>query len=91
MLNCCMREHVFQERGVTWAAAVATCAQVLMRVAGLGGVTALRSHDARCLRWHLHLDDSAANVVGFLLDLVMVATWGALMGLTVGMLSTLQN
>jgi hypothetical protein len=30
-----MHEHVFEEGGATWAAAVATCAQVLMRVVGL--------------------------------------------------------
>jgi hypothetical protein len=79
-----MRERVFDEGGATQAAAVATCAQVLIRVVGLVGVMALRSCDACCLRWHLRLDDSAANVVGLLLDLVMVAMWGALIGLTVG-------
>ncbi len=56
-----------------------------MRVVGLGGVMALRSRAAHHLRWHLHLDNSAANVVGLLLDLVIVATRGALIGLTVGM------
>ena len=55
-----------------------------MHVVGLGGVMALHSCDAHCLRWRLHLDDSAANVVGLLLDLVMVAMRDALMGLTVG-------
>jgi hypothetical protein len=79
-----MREHVFEEGGATWAAVVATCAQVLMCVVGLGGVTALCSCVACCLRWPLHLDNSAANVVGLLLDLVMVAMQGALIGLTVG-------
>jgi hypothetical protein len=78
-----MRERVFNEGGATWAAAVATCAQVLMRVVGLVGGTALRSCDARCLHWRLHLDNSATNVVGLLLDLVMVARRGALIGLTI--------
>ena len=55
-----------------------------MRVVGLIVVMALRSCEARCLRWHSHLDDSAANVEGLLLDLVMVAMQGALIGLTVG-------
>jgi hypothetical protein len=80
-----MRECVFEEGGATWAAAAATCAQILMPVVGLGGVTALRSRDAHCLCWRLHLDDSAANVVGLLLDLVMVATREVLIGLNVGM------
>jgi hypothetical protein len=48
-------------------------------------VMALRSREARCLRWCSHLDDSAANLEGLLLDPVMVATWGALIGLTLGM------
>jgi hypothetical protein len=78
-----MRERVFEERGATWAAAVATCAQVFMCVVGLVGVTALRSPDARCLRWQSCLDNSAANVVGLLLDLMMVAMRGALISLTV--------
>jgi hypothetical protein len=80
-----MRESVFKEGGATWAAAVATCAQVLMHVVGLGGVAAFRSHDASCLRWRLRLDDSAANMVGLQIDLVMVATRGTLVGLTLGM------
>jgi hypothetical protein len=80
-----MHEHMFEEGGVTRAAAVATCAQVLMRVVGLDGVTALHSCDAHRLCWHLHLDDSAANVLGSLLDSVMVAMRGALIGLTLGM------
>ncbi len=66
------------------AAAVATCAGVLMRVVGLVGGTVLRSRDARYLCWCLHLDDSAINVVSLRLDSVMVATRGALTGLTVG-------
>ncbi len=49
-----MRERVFKEGGATWAAAVATCAQVLMRVVGLVGSTALRSCDAHCLHYCLH-------------------------------------
>ncbi len=62
-----------------------------MRVVGLVGGTALHSCDARCLRWRLRLDDSAINVVGLQLDLVMVAMWGALIGLTVGiMVGTLR-
>ncbi len=86
-----MRERVFEEGGATRAAAVATCARVLLRVVGLIVVTALRSCEARCLHWHLHLDDSAANVEGLLLDPVMVAMCGALIGLTVGMsLGTLR-
>ncbi len=84
MPECCMRERVFEEGGAAHAAAVATCAQVLMHVVGLVGGTALRSRDARCLRWHLRLDDTAINVVGLRLDLVMVAMRGALIGLTVG-------
>ncbi len=56
-----------------------------MHVFGLGGVTALRSHAACCLLWRLRLDTSAASVVGLLLDLVMVAMRGALIGLTLGM------
>jgi hypothetical protein len=75
---------MLEEGGATRAAAVATCAQVHMRVVGLIVVPALRSRDAHCLR-HLHLEDSAANVEGLLLDPVMVATRGALIGLTVGM------
>ncbi len=55
-----------------------------MRVAGLVGVMALCSRDACCLRWRLHLDNSAANVVSLLLDSVMIATRGALIGLTIG-------
>jgi hypothetical protein len=74
MPDCCMRKHVFEERGATWAAAVATCAQVLMRVVGLIVVMVLHCRKARCLCWHSHLDDSAANVKGLLLDPVMVAT-----------------
>jgi hypothetical protein len=80
-----MHEHVFEERGVTWAAAVATWTQVLMRAVGLGGVTALCSCDSCCICWRLCLDDSATNVVGLLLDLVMVAMRGVLIGLTIGM------
>jgi hypothetical protein len=53
-------------------------------VVGLIGVTALRSCDACHLRWHLRLSDPAANKVGLLLDLVIVAMQGVLIGLTVG-------
>ncbi len=49
------------------------------------GVMALRSCDAHHLCWHLRLDAFAANVVGLLLDLVLVMMWGALIGLIVGM------
>ncbi len=83
--DSCMHERVFEEGGATRAAAVATCAQVLMRVFGLGGVMALRSHDACRLCWCFRLDDSAANVVGLLLDSVMIASRGTLIGLTGGM------
>jgi hypothetical protein len=69
-----MRERVFEEGGATWATAVATCAQVLMRVVGLVGGTALCSCDACCLHWCLHLDHSATDVVGLQLDSVMVAS-----------------
>jgi hypothetical protein len=79
-----MREHVFEEGGATQAAVVATCAQVLMCVVGLVKRMALRSCDACCLCWCSCLDNSAANVVSLLLDLVMVAPRGALIGLTVG-------
>jgi hypothetical protein len=83
-LECCMREHVFEEGGAACAAAVATCAQVLMRVVGLVGGTTLRSCDACHLQWRSRLDNSAINVVGLQLDLVMVATRGVLISLTVG-------
>jgi hypothetical protein len=85
MPNCHLREHVFEKGSATQAAAVATCAQVLMHVVGLIVVTALCSREVHCLRWHLRLDNSAANVEGLLLDPVMVASLGALIGLTVGM------
>jgi hypothetical protein len=78
-----MHERVFKERGATWAAAVATCACILMRVVGLVGVIALRSCDACCLRWQSHLDNSAANVVGLLLEMEMVVMQGMLIELTV--------
>jgi hypothetical protein len=55
-----------------------------MCVVGLVGVLALRSHVAHRLQWHLHLDNSAANVVGLRLGLMVVATRGGLMDLTVG-------
>ncbi len=91
MPECCMHERVFTEGGAACAAAVATCAQVLMRVVGLVGGTALCSRDAGCLPWRSRLDDSAINVVGLQLDLVVVATRGALIGLTVGiMVGTLR-
>jgi hypothetical protein len=85
MPDCHVRERVFEEGGVTWAAAVATCARILMRVVGLNVVTALRSCEVHRLRWRSCLDASAANVEGLLLDPVMVAMRGALIGLTVGM------
>ncbi len=43
MPNYHVHECVFKEGGVTQAAAVAICAQVLMCVVGLVGVTALHS------------------------------------------------
>jgi hypothetical protein len=55
-----------------------------MCVVGLVGVMALHSCDAHCLHWHLRLEYSAANVVGLLLDSVMVAMLGTLIGLSVG-------
>jgi hypothetical protein len=55
-----------------------------MRVVGLVGGTTLHCCDACRLHWRSRLDDSATNVIGLLLDLVMVATWGALIGLTLG-------
>jgi hypothetical protein len=79
-----MHERVFEEGGAARAAAVATCARVFMRVVGLVGGMGLRSRDAHRLRWRSHLEDYANNVVGLRLDLVMVATRGALTGLTVG-------
>jgi hypothetical protein len=92
MSDCRVREHVFEEGGATWAAAVATCAQVLMCVVWLIVVMALCSREAHCLRWRSCLDDSAANVEGLLLDPVMVVMRGALIGLTVGMsLGTLRT
>jgi hypothetical protein len=81
-----MRERVFKEGGVACAAAVATCAQVLMRVVGMVGRMVLRGRDACRLCWHLRLDDSAIIVVGLQLDLMMVAMQGALIGLTVGIM-----
>ncbi len=84
MPECRMRKRVFKEGGATRAAAVATCAQVLMRVVGLVGGMALRSCYACCLHWRSRLDNSATNAVGLQLDLVMVASWGALIGLPVG-------
>jgi hypothetical protein len=86
MPECCMREHVLAEGDAACTAAVATCAQVLMHVVGLVGGTALRSCDACCLHWRLHLDNSAINVVSLQLDLVVVAMRGALIGLTVGIM-----
>ncbi len=74
MPECCMHERVFTEGGAARAAAVATCARVLMHVVGLVGGTAWRSCDACCLHWCLHLDDSAINVVSLWQDLVVVAT-----------------
>jgi hypothetical protein len=38
------------------------------------------------MRWRLRLDDSAINVVSLRLDLVVVATQGALIGLIVGIM-----
>jgi hypothetical protein len=91
MPECCMRERMFEDGGAACAAAVATCAQVLMHVVGLVGGTALRGCNACCLGWRSCLDDSAINVVSLRLDLVMVATQGALIGLTVGiMVGTLR-
>ncbi len=61
---------------------------------GLVGVAELRRRScAACyLFWHLRLDNSAAYVVGLLLDLGIVATRGALIGLTLGMsVGTLGN
>jgi hypothetical protein len=81
-----MRERVFKEGGVARAAAVAACARVLMRVVGLVGGMALRGCDACRLCWRLRLDNSAINVVGLRLDSVMVATQGALISLTVGIM-----
>jgi hypothetical protein len=63
-----------KEGGAAHAAAVATCARVLMRVVGLVGGMALRSCDACRLHWRSRLDNFAINVVGSRLDLVMVAT-----------------
>jgi hypothetical protein len=56
-----------------------------MQVIGLIVVMALRRREAHHLCWHFCLDNSAANVESLLLDPVMVATWGALIDLTVGM------
>ncbi len=56
-----------------------------MHVVELVGVTTLRSCVACHLQWCLHLDNSAANVVGLLLGLVMVTMQGALIGLTAGL------
>jgi hypothetical protein len=55
-----------------------------MRVVGLVGGMALHGCDAHCLRWHSCLDNSAINVVGLRLDLLMVAMRGVLIGVTVG-------
>jgi hypothetical protein len=61
-------------------------AQVLMRVVELVGGMALHSHYAHRLRWRLHLDYSAINVVGLRLDSVVVARQGALIDLIVGIM-----
>jgi hypothetical protein len=82
----CMRERMFSEGGAACAAAVATCARVLMRVVEMVGGTSLHGRDACCLHWRLRLDNSAINVVGLRLDSVMVAMRGALIGLTVGIM-----
>jgi hypothetical protein len=79
-----MRERVFEEGSATRAAAVATCAQVCMRVVGLVAGTAVCSRDACCLRWRWLLDDSAIDGASLRLDLVMVASWGELIGMPVG-------
>ncbi len=86
MPDCRVRECVFNDGGATWAAAVVTCAQVLICVVGLVGVMALGSRVACHLQWHLHLDDLAGNVVGLLLGLMVVVTRGKLMDFTVGLL-----
>ncbi len=75
---------MFEEGGATWAADVATCAQVLMRVVRLVGGTVLCIHVACRLQWRLRLDNLTTNVVSLLLGLKVVATRGTLMGLTVG-------
>jgi hypothetical protein len=86
-----MHERVFEEGGAARAAAIATCAQVLMHLVGLVGGMALCSRDACCLHWHSHLDNSAINVVGLRQDSVMVAMQGVLIGLNVGiMVGTLR-
>ncbi len=82
--NCRVCEHVFKEGGATQAVAVATCAQVLTRVVGLVGVTALHSCVACCLQWRLRLDNLASNVVGLFLGSMVVAMRGTLMGLNLG-------
>jgi hypothetical protein len=46
--DCPVCEPVFGEGGATWAAAVATSGQVLMREVGLFGAKALQSRAAPC-------------------------------------------
>jgi hypothetical protein len=82
--NCYTCKRVFKEGGATQAPAVATCAQVLMHLVGLDGVTALRSCMAHRLRWCSCLNNSVANGVGLLLGLMAVVMRSTLMGLTVG-------
>ncbi len=95
MPDCCVHECVFKEGGVTWAAAVATWARVLMRRVGLVGVTALQCC-VDCRLWmHSCLDELAGKVLGLMpgaratlsLGLLVVATRGALIGLLVGLLA----
>jgi hypothetical protein len=58
--NCCVRERVFKEGGATWAAPVATWAQVFMHRVMLVGVVGLQSFVA-CHFWrHSRLDKSAS-------------------------------
>ncbi len=93
MPDCCVPERVFEEGGATWAAAVATWAQILMCRVGLVGVAELQSCEAHRLQWCLHLDELSGKVVGLmpgtqaslLVGSMVVATRGALMGLPVGL------
>jgi hypothetical protein len=86
MPGCCVREHVYEEGGATRAAAVATCTQVLMHVVGPVGFTTLRCCIACRLQWHSRLDNLTAKLVGMLLGLMVVATRGKLVGLTIELL-----
>ncbi len=93
MPNCCVHK-LFEEGGVTWAAAIATWAWVCMRGVGLVEIPALQSH-AACHFWmRSRLDELAGKAVGLMpgtqpglpVGLLVVSRNVALMGFPVGLL-----